>query len=107
VVEHLTKESIQEIVKETVETINASVDPCTIWNLFESYCELNNNVTIIVELAIGGGLAAFLYFMQHKSAKKRRETWESREGLAYNQLSINIVGISKICFDHASKKYIF
>jgi hypothetical protein len=33
----------------------------------------------MVELAIGGGLALFLYLTQHKSTKMQRDTWESQK----------------------------
>ena len=60
------------------------VDPCTIMDIFKPHCELNNNVTIMVELAVGGGLAAFLYWMQHKSTKKQRVVWESHSSKLYH-----------------------
>jgi hypothetical protein len=40
-------------------------------DILKPHCELNNNVTIMVELAVGGGLAAFLYWMQHKDTEGR------------------------------------
>ena len=41
----------------------------------------------MVELAVGGGLAAFLYWMQHKSSKRQREMWTQHQKRIYGRIA--------------------
>ena len=40
----------------------------------------------MVELAVGGGLALFLYLLQHESSKKQRQIWNSQQIRIYNDI---------------------
>lgn len=49
-------------------------------------CEIPNNITIFVELAVGGGLAVLFFWLQHRSNKKINQLWFERQRRVYDQI---------------------
>ena len=59
---------------------------CGAIEAIQTGCELSNNLTIITELAVGGGLAIFFFFMQRRTTKKQTDVWNKNRELGFKHL---------------------
>ena len=65
------------------------VVPCGIIEAIQTGCELSNNITIITELLVGGGLAALFFIIQRKSSKKQSDLWKEKRVNAHDKISVH------------------